>query len=78
MDILFSRILTRQPMQGMSPKTSTEQTIKLMIYDSDYIEGFFRDRGGLLNIRVSGSLTESFRLLSYSCSGKQLSLDNIL
>jgi hypothetical protein len=37
-DILFSNILTRQPVQDMSSKTSTEQTIKPRIYDSDYIE----------------------------------------
>jgi hypothetical protein len=71
---MFSEILIRKPMQGTSSKTCTEQTIKPRIYDSDYIEDFFRDRGGVLNIRVSGT----FRILSCSCSGKQLSLDNIL
>jgi hypothetical protein len=77
-DILFSRILTRQSIQGMSSKTSTEQTINPMIYDSDYVKDFFRDRGRVLNIGVSKSLPKSFWILSYSYSGKQLSLDNIL
>ena len=48
-DILFSSILTRQPVQVMSSKTSTEQTTKPRTYDSDYIEDFFRDRGGTEN-----------------------------